>query len=71
MKKNIYLNEFNVKMQGASYLPLVSGLLRSYAETHPEICNNYKFMPFIYAMDVPERILLQYTEEPDIACFFR
>ena len=69
MKRNIYLNEFNVKMQDASYLPLVSGLLRSYAETHPAICNNYKFMPFIYAMDVPEKILLQYTEEPDIACF--
>ena len=69
MHKTIYLNEFNVKMQGASYLPLVSGLLRSYAETDPEINKYYKFMPFIYAMDVPEKILLQYTEEPDIACF--
>lgn len=69
MKKRIYFNEYNVRMGNFSYLPLVSGLLRSYAETFPEVRKNYEFMPFIYDMDVPSRILEQYTEAPDIACF--
>lgn len=56
-------------MDGFSYLPLVSGLLRSYAETFPEIRENYEFMPFIYAMDIPSKILEQYTQPPDVACF--
>ena len=67
--KKVYFNEYNVRMGGFSYLPLVSGLLRSYAETFPEIRENYDFMPFIYAMDTPSKILEQYTEPPDVACF--
>jgi hypothetical protein len=31
-KRRIYLNEFNLLMNGATYLPLVSGLLRANAE---------------------------------------
>lgn len=69
MKKRIYFNEYNVRMGNFSYLPLVSGLLRSYAVTFPEVQENYEFMPFIYAMDVPSKILDQYTEPPDLACF--
>jgi len=56
-------------MGAFSYLPLVSGLLRAYGETFPEIKANYKFMPFIYYMDEPAKILEQYTEPPDIAAF--
>jgi putative methyltransferase len=69
MKKRLYFNEYNVRMGGFSYLPLVSGLLRAYAETVPEIKDHYEFMPFIYAMDLADRILAQYTEPPDVACF--
>lgn len=69
MKNKLYFNEYNVRMGGFSYLPLVSGLLRSYAETFPEIREGYEFMTFIYAMDVPSRILEQYTEPPAVACF--
>lgn len=69
MKRRIYFNEYNVRMNGISYLPLVSGLLRAYSETYSEIRDNYEFMPFIYEMDTPDKILSQYTKEPDIACF--
>ena len=69
MKKTVYFNEYNIRMGAFSYLPLVSGLLRSYAEQFPEITDNYRFMPFIYAMDRPANILAQYTEPPDVACF--
>lgn len=67
--RTLYFNEYNVRMGGFSYLPLVSGLLRSYAETFQEIRDNYEFMPFIYEMDVPSKILAQYTKPPDVACF--
>ncbi len=69
MKRRVYFNEYNVRMGGFSYLPLVSGLLRSYAETVPIIREHYEFMPFIYAMDRPANILAHYTQPPDIACF--
>jgi len=67
--KHIYLNEYNVRMGAFSYLPFVSGLLRAYCETFKEIRDNYVFMPFIYHMDEPHKILSQYTEAPDIAAF--
>ena len=38
----VYFNEFNVLMENAVYLPLVSGLLQSYAQTFPQIKDNYK-----------------------------
>jgi putative methyltransferase len=69
MMKSVYFNEYNVRMGGFSYLPLVSGLLRSYAETYPLLKEHYRFMPFIYAMERPAAIFRQYTEPPAIACF--
>lgn len=69
MTQTVYFNEYNIRMGAFSYLPLVSGLLRSYAETFPEIAAGYRFMPFIYAMDRPAAILAKYTEPPDVACF--
>ena len=65
----IYFNEYNVQMGAFSYLPLVSGLLQAYGGTFPEIKENYTFMPFIYHMDEPAKILAQYTKPPDIAAF--
>jgi 2-(S-pantetheinyl)-carbapenam-3-carboxylate methyltransferase len=66
---NVYFNEYNIRMGAVSYLPLVSGLLRSYAETFPDIKDSYRFMPFVYAMDRPAAILAKYIEPPDVACF--
>jgi radical SAM superfamily enzyme YgiQ (UPF0313 family) len=65
----VYFNEYNIRMGAFSYLPLVSGLLQSYAQTFPDITSSFRFMPFIYAMDRPSTILAKYTEAPDIACF--
>ena len=68
-RKNVYFNEFNVRMGAFDYLPLVSGLLRAYAETFPLVREHYRFMPFIHGMDRPSSILAQYTEPADVACF--
>lgn len=69
MCRNVYFNEYNVRMGAFSYLPLVSGLLRAYSETIPAIKENYAFMPFIYYMDEPGAILSQYSVAPDVAAF--
>ena len=68
-KKKGYFNEYNIHMGTYSYLPLVSGLLRSFAETEEAIKHNYEFMPFIYEMSDPAAIKAQYVEKPDIAAF--
>jgi len=66
--KKIYLNEFNIPMDNAIYLPLVSGMLQAYAETFPEIRRTYKFMPYLFIRDTPENILKHY-DDPYMACF--
>ena len=65
---NVYFNEYNVLMDNAVYLPLVSGLLRSYAETKPAILERYRFMPFIFMRDTLERIVDRF-ENPAVAAF--
>lgn len=67
-KRRVYFNEFNVLMERAAYLPLVSGLLRAYSETSEEIKANYEFMPFLFHRDSVDTILSQY-EEPAVAAF--
>jgi radical SAM superfamily enzyme YgiQ (UPF0313 family) len=67
-KRRVYFNEFNVLMDKAAYLPLVSGLLRAYAETSETIKANYEFMPFLYFRDTLDTIIEQY-ENPSIAAF--
>src|SRR5947208_14435468 len=64
----VYFNEFNVRMGKYCYLPLVSGLLRAYAETSEAIRKNYAFMPFLYCMDSVPAILSQY-DSPELAAF--
>ena len=66
--KNIYLNEYNIPMDNTIYLPLVSGLLKTYAKTFPEIREHYRFMPAIYKRDTPDNIIKQY-DNPSIAAF--
>ena len=69
LRKTVYFNEFNVRMGEFSYLPLVSGLLRAYAETFPKIKDSYQFMPFIYEMAQPSKILAHYIQAPDLVAF--
>src|SRR5882672_10320991 len=68
-KKTVYMNEFNVRMGRATYLPLVSGILRAYAETDSRIRANYKFKPFLFCIDRFENIMASYDEPPDMAAF--
>lgn len=64
----VYFNEFNVSLGKYSYLPLVSGILRAYAETDPLIRDRYEFAPFLYKMDSVANVLSQY-DDPDVAAF--
>lgn len=66
--KNVFFNEYNIRMGPLSYLPLVSGLLRAHAETSEIVRQHYTFAPFIYAIDSPETILAQY-DNPGVAAF--
>ena len=67
-KRRVYFNEFNVLMEGTAYLPLVSGLLRCYAETKPALRERYEFMPFLFYRDRVDSILARY-ENPSVAAF--
>lgn len=67
-KRRVYFNEFNVLMEGTAYLPLVSGLLRCYAQTQPVLRGNYEFMPFLFYRDRLGPILERY-ENPSVAAF--
>ena len=55
-------------MERAAYLPLVSGLLRAYAETDVGIRDSYEFMPFLYYRDSVENIMAVY-DNPSVAAF--
>jgi putative methyltransferase len=67
-KRRVYFNEFNVLMDNAAYLPFVSGILRSHAETSEMIRAHYEFMPFLFYRDRVERIVSEY-DDPSIAAF--
>lgn len=67
-KRRVYFNEFNVLMEGSAYLPLVSGLLRCYAETQPLLRERYEFMPFLFYRDRVDDVLRHY-ENPSVAAF--
>jgi len=68
-KRLIYFNEFNLKMSGRAYLPLVSGSLVAYAMTDPVIRDAYEVAPFLFAREPLQTILAHYTREPDVAAF--
>ena len=64
----VYLNEYNIRMEKSAYLPIASGLLRAFAETQPDLKSNYQFAPFNYHMDSMANIMARY-EEPAVAGF--
>lgn len=68
MHRVIYLNEYNVLMDQATYFPLVSGLLQSYSLKQPLIKEQYRFRPFLFFRDNIENILNQY-QNPAVAAF--
>ena len=67
-KRRVYFNEYNVPQANNAYLPLVSGLLQAYAETHPKIKAQYEFMPFLFIRESVEEIVDKY-EHPSVAAF--
>jgi radical SAM superfamily enzyme YgiQ (UPF0313 family) len=67
-ERRVYFNEFNLLMGQTTYLPLVSGLLRAYAETRPNLMDGYRFMPFHFHIDAPAPIVERH-DEPFIAAF--
>lgn len=67
-KRNVYFCEFNVLMEGSAYLPLVSGILRCYAETHERLAAEYAFRPFLFLRQTPEAVVARMVE-PDVVCF--
>ena len=66
---NVYFNEYNIRMGDTSYLPLVSGLLRAYAEQFPSLVKAYDFQPFIYEVDSFSNIIYKYEKDPHVAAF--
>lgn len=68
MKREVYLNEYNILMEKTVYLPLVSGLLLSYARKIEVIEENYQFMPFLFIRDHPDTIISSY-KKPAVAAF--
>ena len=65
----VALNEYNIRLGKSCYLPLVSGLLRAYAETSPALKASCEFAPFLYRTDSPDNIIAQYDTPPDVAAF--
>ena len=68
VKLKVYFNEYNILMDNAVYLPIVSGQLQAYAQINPLIKENYEFMPFIFYRNQPDNIISQY-QDPKIVAF--
>ncbi len=67
-KRRVYFNEYNVLMDGAAYLPLVSGILRAYGQSLPDLDEQYEWMPFLFMRDTPDVLAAQHGS-PDVAVF--
>ena len=67
-KRRVYLGEFNLLMNGSTYLPLVSGLLRANAEQSAVVKEHFEFAPFLFHNDRLDRLVGQY-EAPAVAAF--
>ncbi len=67
-KRLVHLNEYNLLMNGSTYLPLVSGLLRAHAEQSPVVQEHFAFAPFLFHNDRPDRIVARH-QRPAVAAF--
>ncbi len=68
MKRKVYFFESNVPMDKVIYLPLVSGILQSYAQTFPALDEAYEFMPYIFMRDTPANMIKD-VQDPFMMCF--
>lgn len=66
--REIYLHEFNILMDKKAYLPNASGMLRAYAEANPQIAEMYRFMPFLFMRQHPEKIVEMWND-PSVLAF--
>lgn len=66
--KRVYLNEYNVFLDGSTYFPFVSGILKSYATLDSVIRQYYTFEPFIFYRDNWSNIVEKY-ENPSVVGF--
>jgi putative methyltransferase len=67
-KRRVYFNEFNLLMGNTTYLPLVSGLLKAFALTRPNLAVAYDFMPFHFHIEAPAPIVARHAD-PFVAAF--
>ncbi|HEX5054840.1 MAG TPA: radical SAM protein [Planctomycetota bacterium] len=67
-KRRIHLGEFNLLMNGSTYLPLVSGLLRANAEQSDIVREHFDWAPFLFHNDRVDRLVDRY-ERPAVAAF--
>jgi len=68
MKKEVYLNEYNVFMEGSTYFPFVSGILKANAFQFPHIRENYQFESFVFYRDNLENVIKKY-KNPSVVGF--
>ncbi|GAB4145796.1 MAG: hypothetical protein Fur0037_13760 [Planctomycetota bacterium] len=66
--RRVYLGEFNLLMNGSTYLPLVSGLLRANAERSVIVRDHFEFAPFLFHGDRLDRLAGRF-ERPAVAAF--
>ena len=67
-KQRVYMAEFNLLMNGTTYLPLVSGILRANAERDEVVQEHYGFEPFHFHIDELDKIVDGYVD-PAVAAF--
>jgi len=68
LKRKVYFFESQIPMGNTFYLPLVSGVLQSYAQTFAVINEHYEFMPFIFMRDTPDRMIKD-VDNPFVMAF--
>ncbi len=61
-KRKIYQFEYNMTMGNTIYLPLASGLLRSYSKQDERIRLSYEFMPFQFVKNTAASTLKNITD---------
>ena len=67
-KLQVVFHEYNILNNGSVYLPLVSGSLQAHAQTDSIITENFRFEPFKFYRENPNKIM-EKVENPAISAF--
>lgn len=67
-RRSVHFGEFNLLMNGSTYLPLVSGLLQARAQQSELVRDNFDFAPFHFHTDSLQAIVDSY-DDPKVATF--